>query len=82
MFYKTAVSVFLSFFLAEEEVHTETSGASNNDKGVFQSEGEVPGRRQRKRKSYGKEFQLEDSDKGLDATDAKGDGIYTFFSLI
>ena len=66
---------------AEEEVNRETTVAtsSNSGQGVLkESEREVPGKRQRKRKSYGKEFESEDSDEGLDITDAKEDGIYIY----
>ena len=66
---------------AEEEVNRETTVAtsSNSDKGIFkESERVVPGKRQRKRKSYGKEFESGDSDEGLDMTDAKEDCIYIY----
>ena len=66
---------------AEEEVKREITGVQNNGEGVCQSD-EIPsklGKRTRKRKSYGKEFESDESEEGLDRTDDKeNDGIDLF----
>ena len=62
---------------AEVEVTREISGVQD----ICQSE-KMPcklGKRNRKRKSYGKEFESDESEEGLDATDDKDEnGINTF----
>lgn len=58
---------------AEQEVKREICGVENNVEEVCQSE-RMPsklGKRNRKRKSYGKEFESDESEEGLDATDDK-----------
>lgn len=62
---------------AEEEVKREISCVQ-----VYQGENGQSklGKRNRKRKSYGKEFEHDESEEALDATDDKGKyGIYTIF---
>lgn len=62
---------------AEEEVKREISCVQ-----VYQGENGPSklGKRNRKRKSYGKEFEHDESEEALDATDDKGKyGIYSIF---
>ena len=71
---------------AEEEVKRETSYVQNSVDEVYQGE-KVPsklGKRNRKRKSYGKDFESDDSEGALDATDddKDKDGIETFFASL
>ena len=66
---------------AEEEVKREISCVQNSAEEVYQGE-KVPsklGKRNRKRKSYGKDFESDESEEALDVTDDKDkDGITTF----
>ena len=66
---------------AEKEVKREISGVQNIVEEVGESE-KMPsklGKRNRKRKSYGKEVESDESEEGLDATDDKDkNGINTF----
>ena len=62
---------------AEEEVKREISCVQ-----FYQGENGPSklGKRNRKRKSYGKEFEYDESEEALDATDDKGkDGMNTIF---
>ena len=64
---------------AEKEVKREISGVQNIVEEVCESEKSKLG----KRKSYGKEFESDESEEGLDATDDKDkNGINTFLPSV
>ncbi|KAJ7394578.1 hypothetical protein OS493_000395 [Desmophyllum pertusum] len=63
---------------AEEGFKREISGVQDNVEEACQSEEDASklGKRQRKRKNFGKEFELGESEEELDATDDKDKDVF------